>query len=191
MTMDRWTIAIILAGALSLGSLLIGCATNSQKTSIGQQTSVGTNSGASGKIGTAVGDTAPDFQLTKMDGTPVSLAELKGQPTVLVFWTAWCPICKGEAPQINQLATAYEPKGVRVLGINIQDSLARTEGGIREFGIRYAVARDEDASVTRRYNVMGTPTILFLDRRTVVRYLGHELPSDYSARLDALLNDKG
>lgn len=98
---------------------------------------------------------------------------------MLVFWTAWCPVCKEEAPQFNQLAAQYEPRGVRVLGINIQDSLARTESGIKDFGIRYAVVRDADAGVARLYKVTGTPTIVFLDRQGTVRYFGNELPSDY------------
>jgi peroxiredoxin len=137
--------------------------------------------------GTAIGNIAPDFQLTRTDGTPVSLDSLRGQPSVVVFWTAWCPFCKEEAPHINELAAQYEARGVRVLGINIQDSEARTAGGVREFGIRYAVVRDTDAKVAKLYKVQGTPTVLFLDREGIVRYNGNELPKDYAARLDALL----
>ncbi|HKY29613.1 MAG TPA: TlpA disulfide reductase family protein [Pyrinomonadaceae bacterium] len=139
------------------------------------------------KVGTEVGNSAPDFRLTKIDGSQISLADLKGRPAVLIFWTAWCPICKEEAPLFNALAEKYEPRGVHVLGINIQDSVARTEGGINDFGIRYRVARDADASVARRYRVTGTPTIVLLDRQGVVHYFGNGLPSDYGERLDAML----
>ncbi len=137
--------------------------------------------------GTAVGNLAPDFQLARTDGAPASLASMRGQPAVVVFWTAWCPFCKEEAPRINELAAQYESKGVRVLGINIQDSEARTAGGVKEFGIKYAVARDADASVAKLYKVQGTPTVMFLDKEGVVRYNGNELPKDYTAQLDALL----
>jgi peroxiredoxin len=122
-----------------------------------------------------------------MDGSQVALSELRGKPTVLIFWTAWCPVCKEESPHFNALTEQYEPRGVHVLGINIQDSLARTQGGIKDFGIRYTVARDADAAVSRRYHVTGTPTIVFLDASGVVAYVGNELPTDYNARLDALL----
>ena len=50
---------------------------------------------------------------------------------------------------------------------------------------------DADASVTRSYKVSGTPTIIFLDRKGVVRYFANELPEDYGVRLDALLSEKG
>ncbi len=140
--------------------------------------------------GSNFGEVAPNFQLTKIDGSPVSVSDLRGHPAVLIFWTAWCPVCKEEAPHFNELAARYESKGVRVLGINIQDSEARTKAGIKDFGIQYSVARDADASVARLYRVTGTPTVIFLDRNGVVRYTGNELPADYAKRFDALLAEK-
>lgn len=187
--MSKSKMAILLAALLTVAAAFAGC---SKSNPGALEKRAGTNPAAtSGNVGTAVGDTAPDFSLPKLDNTSVSLADLKGQPAVLIFWTAWCPVCKEESPHFNELAEQFEPKGVRVLGINIHDSVARTEGGVKEFGIRYAVARDEDAGVTRRYHVAGTPTIIFLDRDGVVRYFGNELPGDYPARLDALLNGEG
>ncbi|MDQ3685747.1 MAG: TlpA family protein disulfide reductase [Acidobacteriota bacterium] len=184
--------AIVLAAALSAGVAgFAGCATSNTPNGVAATTTTAnTETAASATTpmrGTSVGNIAPDFQLTRTDGAPVSLDSLRGQPAVVVFWTAWCPFCKEEAPHINALAAQYEARGVRVLGINIQDSEARTAGGVREFGIRYAVARDTDAKVAKLYRVQGTPTVLFLDREGVVRYNGNELPKDYAARLDALL----
>lgn len=140
--------------------------------------------------GSNFGEVAPNFQLTKIDGAPVSVSDLRGHPAVLIFWTAWCPVCKEEAPHFNELAARYESKGVRVLGINIQDSDARTRSGIVDFGIRYTVARDADAAVARLYKVTGTPTVIFLDHQGVVRYRGHELPVDYAKRFDVMLAEK-
>ena len=187
--MNRFWKAISIATALSVGIIFTGCSVTNK--SAGKVTNVVPKTDpVTAKTGTAIGDTAPNFQLASIDGAPISLADLRGQPAVLVFWTAWCPVCKEVAPQFNQLAAQYEPRGVRVLGINIQDSLARTESGIKDFGIRYAVVRDADAAVARLYKVTGTPTILFLDRQGTVRYFGNELPSDYPALLDALIQTR-
>ncbi|MGI8733724.1 MAG: TlpA family protein disulfide reductase [Pyrinomonadaceae bacterium] len=174
---------------LAVGAILTGWAVTNR--SPGKRAeAVSKANRATAKVGTAIGDTAPDFQLASIGGAPISLADLHGQPAVLVFWTAWCPVCREEAPHFNDLAAQYESLGVRVLGINIQDSLARTESGIKDFGIRYAVVRDADAGVARLYKVTGTPTIVFLDRQGTVRYFGNELPSDYPARLDALIKEE-
>jgi peroxiredoxin len=184
--MNRWKILLALGITLSVSAVFIGYSLASRRSAPASAAAT-----ASLKVGTSVGDTAPDFQLVGTDGAAVTLGDLRGQPAVLVFWTAWCPVCREEAPRINELAARFEPRGVRVLGINIKDSEARTEAGIREFGIHYPVARDGDAATARRYKVTGTPTIVFLDRQGVVRYFGNELPQDYPARLDALLGDEG
>lgn len=179
--MNRWNLVILVAVLLGMGAIFTGC--SSRDVNRGRQQTIANGA----KVGTEVGNTAPDFRLPKMDGSEISLADLKGRPTVLIFWTAWCAVCKEEAPVFNSLAEKYEPRGVRVLGINIQDSIARTQGGIKDFGIRYTVARDADARVARQYSVKGTPTIILLDHKGVVQYFGNALPADYSARLDALL----
>lgn len=184
--MNRFWKAISIATLLSVGIIFTGCSLINRSAGKGTNVVPKTDP-VTAKTGSAIGDTAPNFQLASIGGASISLADLRGQPAVLVFWTAWCPVCKEEAPQFNQLAAQYEPRGVRVLGINIQDSLARTESGIKDFGIRYAVVRDADAAVARLYKVTGTPTIVILDRRGTVRYFGNELPFDYPARLDALI----
>lgn len=139
------------------------------------------------KRGTAIGNIAPDFDLAKFDGGNISLKQLEGKPAVLVFWTAWCPICKEEAPHINKLAAEFEAKGVKVVGINIGESDARISGGIKDFGIRYTVAADKDTSVAKSYNVVGTPTVVILDKKGAVQYFGNELPRDYSDRLNRII----
>lgn len=183
---------LILVALLLVGIGLAGCSSGAGGRSETTVTSAAPNvaEAPAPKVGSPVGSAAPDFRLTRTDGSTVTLADLRGAPAVLVFWTAWCPACKEEAPHVNDLAAKYGPRGVRVLGINIKDSEARTEGGIKEFSIRYPVARDADAAVTRSYKVTGTPTIIFLDRDGVVRYNGHALPDDFAARLEALLSER-
>ena len=139
------------------------------------------------KRGTAIGDIAPDFNLTRVDGGSIASKELDGKPVVLVLWTAWCPICKEEAPHINQLAAEFESKGVQIVGINIGESDARVAEGIKSFGIKYTVAKDTDASVAKKYKVVGTPTIVFLDKKGSVQYFGNELPKDYADRLNTII----
>jgi peroxiredoxin len=181
---------LILTCAISL--MHVGCSPGGSRSGknvseAGLRTSV-KQEGKPASVGTALGILAPDFQLTRMDGSLISLAGLRGKPAVLVFWTAWCPFCKDEAPHINDLNEQYAPRGVNVLGINVQESRARTEEGIEEFGIRYPVARDSDGSVSLCYKVVATPTIIFLDKDGAVRYFGNRLPEDYHALLETLVN---
>lgn len=190
--MNLWkSISVI---GLVLFIALVGFAACSSSKQPGSNQPAQTTTGAGQHLeangGSNVGEVAPNFQLTKIDGSPVSVSDLRGHPAVLIFWTAWCPVCKEEAPHFNELAASYESKGVRVLGINIQDSEARTKAGIKDFGIHYPVARDANANVAKLYKVTGTPTVIFLDRNGVVSYTANELPADYAKRLDTLLAEK-
>jgi peroxiredoxin len=180
----------LLLSLLFTGIAFSGCSAKLSKIEPSKARNSSANKTSSNRVGTAVGDIAPDFELAAMNGSRLKRADLNGQPAVLIFWTAWCPVCKEEAPEFNELAAQFATRGVRVIGINIQDSVARTEAGIKEFGIQYTVARDPDAAVTRRYKVTGTPTIVLIDRNGVVRYFGNELPLDYASRLVSMLEQK-
>lgn len=164
--------------------LMAGCGVSAEKASVGKK-SDGTKPVS--QRGTSIGQVAPDFDLERTDGQRISFKDLDGKPAVIVFWTAWCPVCKEEAPHINRLAAEFEPKGVTVVGINIGESDARIAEGIKEFGIKYAVAKDKDTSVSKSYKVIGTPTVVFLNRKGEVQYFGNELPKDYAEKLNASL----
>lgn len=164
--------------------LMAGCGVSAEKDSVAKK-SDGTSPVS--QRGTSIGQLAPEFDLERTDGQRISFKDLDGKPAVIVFWTAWCPVCKEEAPHINQLAAEFEPKGVTVVGINIGESDARIAEGIKDFGIKYAVAKDKDTLVSKSYKVIGTPTVVFLNRKGEVQYFGNELPKDYAEKLNASL----
>lgn len=137
--------------------------------------------------GTSVGQLAPEFDLAQPDGTTISFKDLEGNPAMIVFWTAWCPVCKEEAPHVNKIFEEFGPKGLNVVGINIGESDARVNEGIKEFGIKYTVAKDTSTEVAKSYKVVGTPTVVILDSKGIVNYFGNEIPKDFRERLEKLM----
>ena len=59
------------------------------------------------------GREAPKFSLKTIDGEPFSLADAKGKPVVVNFWSTWCQPCKIEHPVLMNAAEAYGPAGVQ------------------------------------------------------------------------------
>lgn len=189
--MRNWKILTLLILIVIVGALFVGRSSNKRRAEVTTaQAAVANIPVSAEKRGTEVGNLAPEFQLERLDGSTLSLGDLRGQPAVLVFWAAWCPFCKEEASHVNKLAEEFEARGVHVFGVDVQDSQARTAWGIKDFGIRYSVVRDADGETARNYNVDGIPTVIFLDRKGAVRYVGNRVANDYAERLDVLLADQ-
>jgi peroxiredoxin len=51
---------------------------------------------------TRVGQPAPDFEVTGLDGRPLASSTLRGHVAVVVFWTTTCPVCARELPRIEK-----------------------------------------------------------------------------------------
>jgi len=67
----------------------------------------------------SVGDVAPEFSLPDQDKQVVSLAELRGTPTLLVFYPfAFSGLCTGELCQLRDELSNYTDAGVQVLAIS-------------------------------------------------------------------------
>ncbi len=66
-----------------------------------------------------IGKPAPAIQGTDLDGKPVSLAGLKGNVVLVVFWASWCLPSSTEIAALDQVYGTYRDRGLRILGINV------------------------------------------------------------------------
>jgi peroxiredoxin len=63
---------------------------------------------------------APDFKLKKSPDQILSLADLKGRPSVLVFYPAdWSPVCGDELALFNEVLPAFQRYGAQLVGISV------------------------------------------------------------------------
>jgi cytochrome c biogenesis protein CcmG, thiol:disulfide interchange protein DsbE len=69
-----------------------------------------------------VGQMAPDFEITLMDGSKVTLAQLRGQVVVLNFWATWCVPCRKELPTLDHYYKIQHQHGLSVFAITTEDS---------------------------------------------------------------------
>ncbi len=115
-----------------------------------------------------VGKPGPEFALPLL-GTSKTLSseELKGQPVVLNFWASWCIPCREEAPALQSAWERYEKRGVRIVGVNLQDSEQDAKDFVAEFGLTYPIVRDPNLSLWTKLGVAGLPETFFLDRNWV------------------------
>lgn len=113
-----------------------------------------------------VGERAPDFALPVLGSTAtLTSQELRGSPVVVNFWASWCIPCREEAPVLERAWRTYQGKGVRFLGVNVQDGEEEAKAFVREFGITFPGVRDKELELWRKLGVRGVPETFFLDHR--------------------------
>ena len=71
------------------------------------------------------GSRAPDFSLPDQDGNEVSLADLEGQTTVLVFYPMdFSPTCTDQLSVYQEVLPDLKEKGVKLLGVSVDSAFA-------------------------------------------------------------------
>ena len=114
-----------------------------------------------------VGMVAPPFELTLIDGSKVSLEQLRGQVVVLNFWATWCGPCKAELPLLDKYYDMQKSHGLRVFTIATEDSLP-----LYQLKKLFAVMKIPSAKrIKGNYPVLeGVPTNYVIDRSGHIRY---------------------
>ena len=115
-----------------------------------------------------VGSEMPEFSLPLLgSGSNFSSSELAGGPVVINFWASWCIPCREEAGVLEAAWKKYESEGVRVLGVNVQDSEQDAQAFAKEFGITYPMVRDTDLKLWTKLGVAGLPETFFVDHEGI------------------------
>jgi peroxiredoxin len=143
------------------------------------------------EVGVEVGYLAPDFTLQALDGSELSLADLRGHPVLLNYWATWCPPCLEELGYFETLQHEFEDRGFRIVAVNgiEQDVLDDVRATVSEAGISYPVLLDHDEEVWKTFQVQFMPTTFYIDARGIIRgiQLGSAGEGDFRANVLKLL----
>ena len=116
-----------------------------------------------------VGQPAPDFSLTGLDGAKHQLTEYKGRVTFVNFWATWCGPCAIEMPALEQVYRKYQDQGLVVLGINQGEAGERVTQYLRNNNLSFPSVLDTETSIARQYRVTGYPTTWLVDADGTLR----------------------
>jgi peroxiredoxin len=182
-----------LLGALVLAT---GCTT-------GEGSAVDVNNGGEFRFvaGTPSGEvipvgeraTAPEFSGTLLGGEEFESRELAGDIAVLNFWGSWCPPCRVETPEFQEVYAEVRDEGVAFLGLNVKES---DEQFARSFvdskGIEFPSLYDprgEVALAFRDFPASAVPSTIVLDReyRVAAVYTAQIPQEDLRSVVDLLI----
>jgi cytochrome c biogenesis protein CcmG, thiol:disulfide interchange protein DsbE len=111
-----------------------------------------------------VGRDAPPFTLHQLDGTPVALADLRGQVVLLNFWASWCEVCVAEHALLREADQRWHDQGLRVVGIVYDDSTAAAADWMRTHGGTWPTLMDPGSRTAIDYGLFGVPETFVIDR---------------------------
>lgn len=121
----------------------------------------------------AIGQKAPDFEMTDMNGSNVRLYDILEDCELLLidFWAAWCGPCRNENPNILEVYNEYKDDGFDVIGISLDRDRESWLGAIKSDGLPWTQVSDLNywnCPVASQYGVTAIPTSYLIDRDATI-----------------------
>ncbi len=124
---------------------------------------------------------APEFQgnqrwFNTPGNRPLTLAGLRGRVVLVDFWTYSCINCLRTLPYLKAWDAKYRAKGLTIVGVHspefpFEKSAANVNAAIRQNGLRYPVAQDNDLATWSAYGNQYWPAEYLIDTRGKVRFV--------------------
>lgn len=130
-----------------------------------------------------IGDKAPDFKLTDLDGNTVELKTYldKGHTVVLEWFNPECPFVKKHHEHNSTMRDTYAAfKDQKVTWLAINSGAPGKQGAskdvniaaVRDNEIKYPVLLDSDGKVGRAYGAKTTPHMFVIKSDGTLAYMG-------------------
>ncbi len=130
-----------------------------------------------------IGQVAPDFELPGR-ALPIKLSDYKGKTVYLDFWASWCGPCKQSFPWMNDMQGRFSGKGLRVVGINVDQQTDEAKAFLTENQAKFDVGFDQGGKTPRAYAIKGMPTSVLIGPDGKVMYVHSGFKDENRAELE-------
>ncbi|MEX1827017.1 thioredoxin family protein [Luteibacter sp. CQ10] len=116
--------------------------------------------------------TAPEFAgiAAWQNSKPLTMKSLRGKVVLIDFWTYSCINCLRTLPHVTRWYDQYKDKGLVVVGVHspefpFEKQEANVRDAIKQFGIHYPVAQDNDLETWDAWDNKYWPAEYLVDQR--------------------------
>jgi thiol-disulfide isomerase/thioredoxin len=137
-----------------------------------------------GSLAAALPPLAPNVALQNADGATIQLADYRGKVVLVDFWASWCVPCKTSFPALDSLYREYQPRGLEVLAVNLDERRHDADAFLGDHPHRLTVVFDPKGASPVAFGVKGMPSSFLIDRAGNIRFthMGYSGDVDRSYR---------
>jgi cytochrome c-type biogenesis protein len=150
-----------------------------------------TSSAPAGSLPGANFELAPEVHFQTLNGQQFTLGQLRGNVVLLNFWATYCIPCRDEIPVLNAMQHELEPRGLKIIGASLEDSVAAIESyqkEVRKFDYPVLVGAD-DAKAKFGGTVLPTTYLIDRDGRIRQTIVGARDREGWEAAVKPLLDE--
>ena len=137
---------------------------------------------------------APALAAQGADGKTIELATLKGKVVLVDFWASWCVPCKASFPALDSLYREYQPRGLEVLAVNVDERRHDADAFLGDHPHRMTVLFDPRGVSPVAFGVKGMPSSFLIDKAGAIRFthMGYSgnVDASYRQEIAALLEER-
>lgn len=117
---------------------------------------------------------AEDFSLKDIDGNGVNLSDYSGKVILLNFFATWCPPCRGEMPDFNEVFKDYGRNVVVVAVCVGNEDITALKAFAEKNKFQFPILIDDGTAEGIYGPIRAIPVTVVIDRyfNVVKRYVG-------------------